>query len=195
MNSSLTPRTGREMVKHDMEAAVKAFFSTPKFAVAGASQNSSKFGYKGTHGEDSFQYSITVRVNVDNIAAVLAWYHLHGLPVTPINPTSPEIELPSQTYKTVSSLSALNVPEQTALSVITPPAVTKKILEEAKRIGIPAVWLQPGSFDDEGLEYAEANFKAAVGGQAGVGGEGWCVLVDGESALQAIDRGWHRQNL
>jgi hypothetical protein len=30
-----------------METAVKSFFSSPKFAVAGASQNPGKFGYKG----------------------------------------------------------------------------------------------------------------------------------------------------
>lgn len=173
-----------------MEAAVKTFFASPRFAVAGASQNSSKFGYQGMYIDNSFEGSIDA-----HSTAVLAWYHVHGLPVTAINPTSPEIMLPSQAYKTVPSPASLDVPQQTALSVITPPAVTRKLLEEAKSIGIPAVWLQPGSFDEEGLEYAQANFKAAVGGQGGGGAEGWCVLVDGESALQAIDRGWKRQKL
>lgn len=126
---------------------------------------------------------------------MLAWYHEHGLPVTPINPATTEIKLPSQSYPTVASPSALDVPSQTALSIITPPAVTKKILEEAKRIGIPAVWLQPGSFDDEGLEYAQTNFKAAVGGAGGCGGEGWCVLVDGEAGLEEANRDWSRQKL
>jgi predicted CoA-binding protein len=130
-----------------------------------------------------------------DIPAVLAWYHTHGLPVTPINPASPEIKLPSHAYKTVTAPSALEAPTQTALSVITPPAVTRKILEEAKSIGIPAVWLQPGSFDEEGLEYAKANFEAAVGGRGGQGGEGWCVLVDGESALEAANRDWNSQKL
>lgn len=119
---------------------------------------------------------------------MLAWYHTHGLPVTPINPTTPEIKFPSQAYQTVATPSALEVPSRTALSIITPPAVTKKVLEEAKSIGIQAVWLQPGSFDEEGLEYAKANFEAAVGGRGGRGGEGWCVLVDGESALEAVNR-------
>ncbi|KAF7509232.1 hypothetical protein GJ744_008292 [Endocarpon pusillum] len=155
-----------------METAVKLFFSSPKFAVAGASQNTSKFGYR-----------------------VLAWYHTHGLPVTPINPTSSEISLPSQAYGTVASPSALENPSQTALSVITPPTVTRKILEEAKRVGIQAVWLQPGSFDEEDLEYAKANFEAAVGGPGGRGGEGWCVLVDGESALEAVKRDWKSHKL
>jgi hypothetical protein len=81
------------------------------------------------------------------------------------------------------------------LSIITPPPVTKKVLEEAKAAGVPAVWLQPGSFDTEGLEYAKANFQAAVGGEGGMGGEGWCVLVDGESVLDAAKRQWTQQKL
>jgi predicted CoA-binding protein len=119
---------------------------------------------------------------------VLAWYHSHGLPVTPINPTTAEIKLPSEGYKTVATPSALEAPSTVALSIITPPSVTRKILEEAKSIGIQAVWLQPGSFDEDGLEYAKANFKAAVGGHGGQGGEGWCILADGESALEAVNR-------
>lgn len=172
-----------------MDAAVKVFFASPKFAVAGASQNSSKFGYKGMCGESSPSSQVI------EAAVVLAWYHTHGLPVTPINPATSEIKLPSQAYQTVASPSALEVPQQTALSVITPPAVTRKILEEAKSIGIQAVWLQPGSFDDEGLEYAKANFKAAVGGVGGGGGEGWCVLVDGEAAMEDANRDWNSQRL
>lgn len=50
------------------------------------------------------------------------------------------------------------------------------------------VWLQPGSFDDEGLEYARREFKAGVGGDSGVGGEGWCVLVDGDRLIQAVKK-------
>lgn len=126
---------------------------------------------------------------------VLAWYHVHGLPVTPVNPTDPEIRLPSRSYKTVPSPSALTKPRETALSIITPPAVTRKVLQEAKVVGVPAVWLQPGSFDEEGLEFAKTNFKAAVGGEGGIGEEGWCILMDGETALKAAERHWSRQPL
>lgn len=43
-----------------------------------------------------------------------------------------------------------------------------------------------GSFDDEGLQFAKKQFKAGIGGYGSgtVGGEGWCVLVDGDWALQ-----------
>lgn len=74
------------------------------------------------------------------------------------------------------------------MSIITPPKVTLKVLQEAKEVGIPAVWLQPGSFDEEVWRFAQGNFKAAVGGKGGRGGEGWCVLVDGERAMEGAGR-------
>ncbi|KIW91482.1 uncharacterized protein Z519_07448 [Cladophialophora bantiana CBS 173.52] len=157
-----------------MEAAAKRFFSSQYFAVVGASQDKSKFGYR-----------------------ILAWYHVHSLPVTPINPTRQSISLPSKTYNTVPTVSALPHPSQTALSFLTPPAVTRKVLEEAKTAGVKAVWLQPGSFEDEDLTYAKQNFESAVGGfeDGTVGGEGWCVLVDGENMLRAAGKKIERQKL
>lgn len=59
------------------------------------------------------------------------------------------------------------------------------MLEEAKKLGIKSVWLQPGTFNDEILEGALKDFEYAVGGDGGRGGEGWCVLVDGERAGKA----------
>ena len=70
------------------------------------------------------------------------------------------------------------------------PRIVLQIFESssAKEVGVPAVWLQPGSFDDEGLQYAKKEFKAGVGGEGGRGGEGWCVLVDGDECLQVAAR-------
>ena len=144
-----------------MDTAAKTFFSSPRFAVAGASQDTNKFGYK-----------------------VLAWYQSRSLPVQPVTPSRPKIKVGSTEYITTFSPSGLPNPTETSLSIITPPAVTKQILREAKLVGVPAVWLQPGSFDEEGLRYAKKEFKAAVGGNEGHGGEGWCVLVDGDSVRQ-----------
>jgi hypothetical protein len=62
------------------------------------------------------------------------------------------------------------------------------VLEEAKGLGIKAVWLQPGTFDDKVWDYATSNFETAVGGDGGRGSEGWCVLVDGEKAAKAAGR-------
>ncbi|KAL6717132.1 hypothetical protein ACLMJK_005047 [Lecanora helva] len=116
---------------------------------------------------------------------VLVWYHARSLPVQPITPSRPDITISNTTYPTIASPSALLNPTETSLSIITPPSITLDILREAKAAGVPAVWLQPGSFDKEGFEYATKEFKAGIGGEGGLGGEGWCVLVDGDRYLEA----------
>jgi predicted CoA-binding protein len=127
-------------------------------------------------------------------STVFAWYLRHSLPATPINPRAPTVNILKRDHATVPSPSALSNPPASSysLSVITPPAVTKVLLKEAKEAGVPAVWLQPGSFDKEVLEYARANFKAAIAGNGGGGSEGWCVLVDGEEGLSLAGREWSR---
>jgi hypothetical protein len=64
--------------------------------------------------------------------------------------------------------------------------VTRKALEEAKTLGISRIWMQPGSFDDSVEELARKEFEVVVAGYGGgtVGGEGWCILVDGGEALK-----------
>ncbi|MCJ1445707.1 MAG: hypothetical protein MMC23_006212 [Stictis urceolatum] len=164
--------------------AVKRFFSAPNFAVAGASQDTNKFGYK-----------------------ILAWYHRHSLLATPLNPRASSITLSnfpsSPTLPTLASPSALPSPTETSLSVVTPPHVTLPLLKEAKKAGIKAVWLQPGTFDDAVLKYIHgeaegedkggfethlAGFETEAGQPGPGGGEGWCVLVDGEGGMRAAGR-------
>lgn len=152
----------------DMQAAAKTFFSSSKFAVAGASSDTKKFGHK-----------------------IFAWYLQRDLPAIPLNPTCSAVTVRKKEYETVSSPSQLSDPGSTSLSVITPPPATAKLLKEAKEAGVAAVWLQPGSFTERELQYAVDEFPgAAVGGFAKgtVGGEGWCVLVDGDAALRAAGR-------
>ncbi|KAL1635977.1 hypothetical protein SLS56_001329 [Neofusicoccum ribis] len=160
-----------------MEAALKTFFTSPRFAVAGASSDRAKFGHK-----------------------VFVWYLTHSLPATPINPRAPTITALGRDHAAVASPSALPAPADTALSVITPPAVTLPLLREAKAAGVRAVWLQPGTFDAEVLAYAEAAFPGAVvagdmWGASGGHGEGWCVLVDGEEGLRVAGREWEAARL
>ncbi|KAH7072424.1 CoA binding domain-containing protein [Paraphoma chrysanthemicola] len=163
------PVTRGQSRKFEMEAALRTFFSSPRFAVAGASSDPNKYGNK-----------------------IFVWYLRHSLPATPINPRVPSVNILKSDHVTVPSPTALQDPSSYSLSVITPPAVTKQLLKEAKEAGIPAVWLQPGSFDNEILDYAKANFKAAIGGNGGDGSEGWCVLVDGEEGLRLAEREWSR---
>ncbi|PNS16314.1 hypothetical protein CAC42_6421 [Sphaceloma murrayae] len=152
--------------EEEMEKAAKVFFSSPRFAVAGASSDPRKFGHR-----------------------IFAWYLAHSIVPVPLNPTTASIKVRNANFDTKPSPSALSDAKDTSLSIITPPAVTSKLLKEAKEAGIRAVWLQPGSFDADVLALAKAEFPGAtVGGDGGGGSEGWCVLVDGEWAMQEAGR-------
>ncbi|KAK4960084.1 hypothetical protein LTR10_002975 [Elasticomyces elasticus] len=157
----------------DMQSAARTFFTSTTFAVAGASSDPSKFGHK-----------------------IFAWYLAHDLHAVPVNPTCSSITVRRKEFDTVASPSKLKDPQNTGLSVITPPPITAQLLREAKQVGIKAVWLQPGSFTDRELDYAIKEFPgAAVGGYAKgtVGGEGWCVLVDGDTAMSAATKEQSRE--
>ncbi|KAK7539680.1 CoA binding domain-containing protein [Phyllosticta citribraziliensis] len=162
--------------------ALKTFFASPRFAVAGASSDPTKFGHK-----------------------IFAWYLAHSLPVTPLNPRAATITAGASNtpHATLPSPAALPAPADTALSVVTPPRATLALLREAKEAGVRAVWLQPGTFDaeveafvlggEEGKGERRPPFEAALfGNRWGRGGEGWCVLVDGEEGLRAAGREWRR---
>ncbi|KAI8357074.1 CoA-binding protein, partial [Mortierella sp. GBAus27b] len=117
------------------------------FAVVGASTNRAKFGNK-----------------------VLRWYVENGYSnVVPVNPKEQSIE----SLACAPNLSSLpDSPAEYHVSIITPPSVTKSVLEEAHKNGIKKVWLQPDVESPEALDYANQ-----VGLQVIAGGP--CVLVDG----------------
>ncbi|GJJ06641.1 hypothetical protein Clacol_000835 [Clathrus columnatus] len=104
------------------------FLSSPQFAVVGASKDQSKFGTK-----------------------VLKWYLDHDRNVFPIHPREESLE----GLNTLKTLSDLPSPTSTSVSIITPPPVTLKLVKEAKELGIPALWLQPGAEDEEVKRYVE----------------------------------------
>jgi predicted CoA-binding protein len=131
-----------------------------------------------------------------NRRLVFAWYINRSLPVTPINPTASSINIPSaisksKDFSTLSSLSDLPKPKETSVSIITPPPATLKVLQEARELGVPAVWMQPGTYDDEVLKYAREDGAfpgGVVVGEGGRGHDGWCVLVDGDRTLKAAGK-------
>jgi predicted CoA-binding protein len=142
-----------------------------------------------------FIYDVQPHCDAYHFVIVFTWYTHHGIAAIPINPSSPSIKayppgrgVELQTYDTLPNLSALPNPSETSVSIITPPKITMKVLEEAKKLGIQGVWLQPGTFDDAVLAFAMKEFKAAVAGDGGAGYEGWCVLVDGEKAAKAAGK-------
>jgi predicted CoA-binding protein len=103
-----------------------------RIAVVGASNDPSKYG----------------NVIVRNLAA-------KGYTVLPVNPREKDIAgLPA--YPDLASVPGpIHI-----VDVVTPPSVTRGVLEEAARLGLPAVWLQDGSYDDDVLAVAAAaHFK------------------------------------
>jgi len=103
-----------------------------RIAVVGASNNPQKYG------------NIIVR----NLSG-------KGYTVLPINPKEKEIAgLPAY-----PSLAEAPKPID-LVNFVTPPPVTRKVLEQVAELGLPHVWLQEGSYDDEVLAYvAQAPFK------------------------------------
>lgn len=97
-----------------------------RIAVAGASNNPEKYG------------NIIVR----NLRS-------KGYTVVPVNPREPMVEgIPA--FRSVRDLDA----PVDLLVIVTPPPATLRILGEAAEAGVPAVWLQDGSFDAAVLEFA-----------------------------------------
>lgn len=132
----------------------KAFLSSPQYAVVGASKDQTKFGTK-----------------------VLKWYQAHNKTVTPIHPKEESLE----GLGTLKSIAELPSPTTTSVSIITPPSITLKVLKEAKELGIPALWLQPGAEDEEVKLYVE---EAGIKDKVILGGP--CILVDGASVLRSL---------
>ena len=124
-----------------LEQKIDGFLAQGPFAVVGASRDREKYGNK-----------------------VLRVYLQRGLRVFPVNPRETEVEgLPC--YADLISL-----PEPVhALSIVTPPAVTEKIIEQAAPAGIKYVWMQPGSESAAAVRRAEELGMVVIAG-------GPCVL-------------------
>jgi predicted CoA-binding protein len=99
------------------------------FAVIGVSENPEKYGHK---------------VYKDLKAA--------GYTVYPVNPHVDEV-LGDKCYPSLSEL-----PEKPdVVDTVVPPAVTEKIVEECKALGIDKVWMQPGSESEQALTFCQQN--------------------------------------
>lgn len=121
---------------------IKAFLAGHPHAVVGASRERWKYGNK-----------------------VLRAFQRNPLPVFPVNPHTDEVE-GLVCYPDLQSL-----PGQVhGVSVITPPAVTERIMEQAAALGIKHVWLQPGAESQRAIEIAvNAGIDLLAGGP--------CILI------------------
>jgi uncharacterized protein len=122
--------------------AIKTFLAGNRFAVVGASNNREKYGNK-----------------------VLRAYLQNGREAVPINPSGGPIE-ELESYPDLKSVPGTI----DGVSIITPPAVTEKVVDQALELGIKQIWMQPGAEHDAAIAKAEA-------AGANVIAHGPCVLV------------------
>ncbi len=125
-----------------IDAKIAAFLAAPAFGVAGASKNRDKYGNK-----------------------ILRCYQMNNRKAVPINPVEAEIEGVA-CVKAVSDLP----PDVTSLSVITPPQITDKVVEQAIAKGIKHIWMQPGAQSAAAIAAAEAAGIDVIA-------DGSCLLV------------------
>ena len=121
---------------------IQTFLSSSAFGVVGASTNRNKYGNK-----------------------VLRCYLQNGKIAIPVNPRASTIA----GVETAASVEEL--PEGVdSISIITPPAITLKIVEEAIKKGIKNIWMQPGAESREAIELGRTNGLNVIA-------DGSCVLV------------------
>jgi uncharacterized protein len=121
---------------------IQQFLASPAFGVVGASTNREKYGNK-----------------------VLRCYLQHGKKTIPVNPNEAEIE------GVACAATISDLPDEVeSISMITPPAVTAKLVPLALEKGIRNIWMQPGA------EHPEA---VALCREKGVNviADGSCLLV------------------
>lgn len=125
-----------------MDPRIEKFLESPAFGVAGASTDRNKYGNK-----------------------VLRCYLQNDRKVIPVNPKADEIE----GVTCVDSVKSLPA-EVKSLSIVTPPQITEKVVEEAVQKGMENVWMQPGSQSDEAVRLCRDNDVNVIA-------DGSCILV------------------
>lgn len=125
-----------------IDEQIEQFLASPVFGVVGASTNRHKYGNK-----------------------VLRCYLQHGRRAIPVHPAATIIE----DQAVVASVADL--PDEVAsLSVITPPAVTEKIVVQAATRGIENIWMQPGAESPAAVEFCRRQGINLIA-------DGSCLLV------------------
>jgi uncharacterized protein len=108
--------------------AISAFLAGTPFAVVGASASREKYGNR-----------------------VLRCYWQAGRTAYPVNPAATLIE-GATCYPSLTDL-----PERPhGVSIVTPPAVSARLVDEALTLGVKNLWFQPGSEHDGAIDKARA---------------------------------------
>ena len=125
-----------------MTPEIKTFLNGSPFAVVGASTDRNKYGNK-----------------------VLRCYQQNQLSVIPVNPKGGLIE-GMEAYIDLQSVNQ----SIHGISIITPPAITESVVEDAAKLGINNIWIQPGA-------ESEIAVRNATGRGANLIAGGHCILV------------------
>ena len=125
-----------------IDEQIKQFLTSPAFGVIGASANRNKYGNK-----------------------VLRCFVQNGRTAVPVNPNEAEIEgIPCAA--TINDL-----PDDVqSISMITPPAVTAKLVPLAIAKGIKNIWMQPGAEHPDAVALCQAQGINVIA-------DGSCLLV------------------
>ena len=126
----------------DVNQRIEDFLSRGPWAVAGASTDRGKYGNK-----------------------VLRAYLQRELEVYAVNPRASEVEGVAS-FPDVDSLPDGVI----GLSIVTPPAITQEVVEQAARKGISRLWMQPGAESAHAVARAEELGLSVISG-------GPCLLV------------------
>lgn len=125
-----------------IQEQIDQFLSSPAFGVVGASTNRKKYGNK-----------------------VLRCYLQNGKKAIPVNPNEAEIEgIPCAA--TISDLPS----DVESISMITPPAVTVKLVPLAIAKGIKNIWMQTGAEHPDAIALCQAQGINIIA-------DGSCLLV------------------
>lgn len=128
-----------------VDDAIAVFLDGHPHAVVGASRSRAKYGNKS-----------------------LRAYLQRGMPVYAVNPNCE----PGESIEGAPVFGSLaDLPERVhGISIITPPAVTNRIVEDAITAGIEHLWMQPGAESPAALARARAAGIQVIAG-------GPCILV------------------
>lgn len=125
-----------------MKKEIEEFLKAGAFGVIGASADQSKYGNR-----------------------VLRCYQQHGLKAIPVNPKAKEIE------GAACVASVADLPDEvTSISIITPPPITERIVEQAAQKGIKNVWMQPGAESPRAVDFCRDHGINVIA-------DGSCILV------------------
>jgi predicted CoA-binding protein len=110
---------------NEKQRLISDFVNRRVWAVVGASQDRSKFGYRIFRSLKSAGYT-----------------------VYPVNPKGGELE----GGKVYASLADLPEPPE-VVDLVVPPRVSEQIVEEAHELGLTRIWMQPGAESEAAIAY------------------------------------------